>query len=61
MIHSSVINPDFENKSQFYTMAVNGPYLSQWTNLGINTELQIYLYIPYPGCNNIQEYINTVL
>ena len=46
MIYSFGMNTDFENKSQFYTMAVNEPHLSQWTNLGINTELQVYLFIP---------------
>ena len=32
MIYFFGINTDFENKSQFRTMAVNGPYILQWTD-----------------------------
>ena len=32
MMYSFDTNTDFENRSQFNTMAVNGPYLLQWTN-----------------------------
>ena len=54
MIYSFGINTDFENRSEFDTMTVNGDSIltmdKSWRHFGINTDLRIDPnLIPHPG------------